>query len=244
MEQFFSWRTGVLKSSLQPTTRHVLLTLACHMNDAGESCYPSIARLCNETGLSKQTVITHLKIAEESGWIVTEKHGLKGQRWARNEYSMSWPKVVKEVDRLEQEGGQPNHQKVVKEVDLSTSVNSSGLDTNVSKPNTAREGDQDSILQDPVALNPDGTWSVDDAVFDRWIDAFKALRSRTATEDWIEAELVKASLWLQSNPRKRKKNLLRFVTAWLNRAANPPPAKLRAQTTRLACTRRTYGDAQ
>lgn len=223
MEQFFSWRTAILKSGLQPTTRHVLLTLACHMNDAGESCYPSIARLCDETGLSKQTVITHLQTAEESGWISTEKHGFKGQRWARNEYKIAWPKVVKEVDHLEGEGGQPNHQKVVKEVDLSTSENSSGLDTSVSKPDTVREGKQETILQAPAVLSPDGTWAIDDAVFDRWIDAFKGPRSRATTEDWIEAELVKAALWLQANPKKRKKNLLRFLTGWLERATHPPP---------------------
>lgn len=133
---FFSWRQALLHSGLGPTTKHVLLTLGCHMNDAGESCYPSIARLCVETSLSKQSVITHLKLAEEAGWIEVEKHGFKGQRWARNEYKLAWPEQTKAVNLLDHtegnkvvnlviEGGQRGIQKAVKEVDTSTSYNSS-----------------------------------------------------------------------------------------------------------------------
>ncbi len=92
--QFFSWRQAILKSTLPATTRHVLLTLACHMNDAGESCYPSIALLCEETGLSNRTVIDHIEKAAQAGWIVVDQHGFSGQKWKRNEYRIAWPKVV------------------------------------------------------------------------------------------------------------------------------------------------------
>lgn len=91
MNIFFSWRTAILKSDLEPTTRHVLLTLACHMNDAGESCYPSVALLCEETGLSNRAVITHLKKAADSGWIEIDRHGFGDRRYWRNEYKMAWP---------------------------------------------------------------------------------------------------------------------------------------------------------
>lgn len=91
MSVFFSWRTAILKSDLEPTTRHVLLTLSCHMNDAGESCYPSVALLCDETGLSNRAVITHLKKAVESGWIEIDRHGFGDRRYWRNEYKMAWP---------------------------------------------------------------------------------------------------------------------------------------------------------
>src|SRR3990167_2974712 len=100
-----SWRGFILKSKLQPTTKHVLLTLACHMNDAGESCYPSIQMLCDETGLSKQTLITHLRIAVESGWICTSKLGLAGQRWARKEYWITWPEQQEVHADIQEKGG-------------------------------------------------------------------------------------------------------------------------------------------
>ena len=138
--KFFSWRGAILKSNLEPTTRHVLLTLACHMNDAGESCYPTISTLCSETGLSKQTIITHLDLARDAGWVVISKHGFKGQRWANNDYRISWPDMeggqgdlpplmegsqpgsIKVVN-LAAEGSQPGSIKVVKEVDSSTPSN-------------------------------------------------------------------------------------------------------------------------
>jgi Helix-turn-helix domain len=105
-EPFFTWRTAILKSTLPPTTRHVLLTLSCHMNDAGESCFPSIERLSRETGLSRRAVITHLGGAREGGWIRSEKHGFSGQEWARNEYRISWPPEPAETDTI-YKGGAP-----------------------------------------------------------------------------------------------------------------------------------------
>lgn len=131
MKPFFSWRQAVLASTLSPTTRHVLLTLACHMNDAGESCYPSVSLLSRETGLDRTTIMTHLKVAATAGWITVMKHGLNGQRWARNEYAMAWPKAVGESDHLQNKavgltdkGGRIDPEKAVVQVDPSTSVNS------------------------------------------------------------------------------------------------------------------------
>jgi hypothetical protein len=154
-KQFFSWRQAILEAELQPTSKHVLLTLACHMNDAGESCYPSIELLCRETGLSNRTVITHLQIATEEGWIKVDKHGFAGRQWARNEYRISWPEAVNEVHdhasqgsergsppyigeavkevhhpedeavNLTQEGSEPDDNKAVKEVHTISSKNSS-----------------------------------------------------------------------------------------------------------------------
>ena len=40
-------------------------------------------------------------------------------------------------------------------------------------------------------------------------------------------ELLKMDAWIESNPRKRKKNLPRFITGWLNRAMNQHEARLR-----------------
>jgi len=37
----WSWRHALLKSDLPATTRHVLLTISCFMNDVGGGCYPT-----------------------------------------------------------------------------------------------------------------------------------------------------------------------------------------------------------
>lgn len=133
----FSWRQAVLESELQATTKLVLLTLACHMNDAGESCFPSIQKLCKETSLSNRAVITHLQVAADLGWIEISKHGFAGQQWARNEYRPSWPQGS-ELPSLPQggepaslppkavnvvpKGSEPDDGKAVKEVHTSTPV--------------------------------------------------------------------------------------------------------------------------
>lgn len=122
----FSWRKAILKSDLPPTTRHVLLTLACHMNDAGESCFPSIKLLCEETGLSNRAVITHLQNATELGWITVGKHGFAGQRWASHEYRPAWPYHLRNAADLLEKAVNVVHnvkEKVVNEVhDLSEKV--------------------------------------------------------------------------------------------------------------------------
>ncbi|WP_241023364.1 helix-turn-helix domain-containing protein [Paraburkholderia sp. Ac-20340] len=82
----WTWRHAIIKSGLSPTTRHVLLTLSCHLNDLGEDCFPSTAMLAEETGLSERSVCTHLTTAASLGWFVVRKHGFAKQRWARHEY--------------------------------------------------------------------------------------------------------------------------------------------------------------
>jgi hypothetical protein len=82
----YTWRAAILKSNLAPTTRHVLLTLSCYVNDIGQSAHPSTKLLTADTGLSERSVITHLQIAKERGWLKVAKHGFGGQKWAHNEY--------------------------------------------------------------------------------------------------------------------------------------------------------------
>ncbi len=81
----YTWRAAILESDLPSTTRLVLLALSCHVNDAGESAYPSTQRLARETGLSEWAVVTHLAKAKDLGWLLVRKHGFAGQKWARNE---------------------------------------------------------------------------------------------------------------------------------------------------------------
>ncbi|WP_186130163.1 helix-turn-helix domain-containing protein [Burkholderia gladioli] len=95
----WTWRHAIINSTLPPTTRHVLLTLSCHVNDAGEPVYPSTALLAAESGLSERSVITHLRDAAAAGWLAVEKHGYGGQKWARNQYHPLIPENFQLPDR-------------------------------------------------------------------------------------------------------------------------------------------------
>ncbi|MBC8730005.1 helix-turn-helix domain-containing protein [Paraburkholderia sp. UCT2] len=86
----WTWRHAIINSPLPPTTRHVLLTLSCHVNDVGEDCFPSTKTLARETGLSERSVCTHLELAATEGWFAVRKHGYGGQKWARHQY---YPRV-------------------------------------------------------------------------------------------------------------------------------------------------------
>lgn len=193
--EMFSWRKAILKSNLPPTTRHVLLTLACHMNDAGESCFPSIRLLCEETGLSNRAVITHLQGATELGWITVGKHGFAGQRWAAHEYRPAWPhnlrkeaeslekavnvvhyvgnKAVNEVHDLTKKavnvipkGSEPNDIKVVNEVHSSNPY-SSPVSASVNLPATA--GAENLSPEDELQSACRATWkSYSDSYFNRY----------------------------------------------------------------------------
>lgn len=87
----YTWRHAIINSPLPGQTRHVLLTLSCHVNDAGESAYPSIKTLAREADVSEPTVVKHLRVAKLAGWLIVRKHGYGGQKWARNEYLPAIP---------------------------------------------------------------------------------------------------------------------------------------------------------
>ena len=89
--QVFSWRHAVISSALPPTTRHVLLTLACHVSDAGDACFPSVDQLAAETGLSRRCVIEHLHAAQAAGWLLAGLHGFRGRKWRSHEYVIAVP---------------------------------------------------------------------------------------------------------------------------------------------------------
>ncbi|UVC14725.1 helix-turn-helix domain-containing protein [Mesorhizobium onobrychidis] len=87
----WTWRHAITQSDLPATTRHVLLTLSCFMNEVGEGCYPTQDDLAKATGLTERAVRTHTEIAVEKGWLKRQEHGFRGQKWKNYEYSALWP---------------------------------------------------------------------------------------------------------------------------------------------------------
>lgn len=103
----WSWRHAVGKSGLPPMTRLVLHTLGLKMDATGGSCFPPVSELVELTGLDKKTVLKHLDLARENGWIEISKHGYGGQKWKRNEYTARWPgrEMSGAVTAIDGEGG-------------------------------------------------------------------------------------------------------------------------------------------
>jgi hypothetical protein len=64
--------------TLGPTERLIMLALADHANDEGR-CYPSIARLCQRTGLSERAIQANVKRLTEAGHIKLAPGGGRAQ---------------------------------------------------------------------------------------------------------------------------------------------------------------------
>lgn len=90
----WSWRHAITQSGLPATTRHVLLTLSCFMNDTGGDCYPTTRQIADATGLSERAVCTHIASAKEKGWLRVSVRN--GRQWKRHEYCADWPGRVTE----------------------------------------------------------------------------------------------------------------------------------------------------
>lgn len=161
LRPLFDWRSALASpfGPKNPTTRHVLLTLSLHMSVKGDSCFPSIELLTEESGLSRRAVVTHLAVAADEGWIgKRERPEKNGQGWRRIEYFPLIPQGVEEQVKAWMEergarralpqggarrskGGARGAQKVVQEVHPSTSVELfKEHDAGVAKPTPVAAG--------------------------------------------------------------------------------------------------------
>lgn len=72
MSESLSWSKAILKSKLDAVTKHLLLTIDCHVDDKGNGCLLSVDQLCDETARVKHDVIDSLTLAYKTGWIEVE----------------------------------------------------------------------------------------------------------------------------------------------------------------------------
>jgi len=88
---FFTWRSAILKSDLQSTTKLVLLVISTYMDDHGGGAFPSTRTIANDASLSQKAVLTHVEKAQEAGFLIVFKKKQRGQDWALNHYKIAFP---------------------------------------------------------------------------------------------------------------------------------------------------------
>ena len=144
VKKLYDWRSAVASKfgPESPITRHVLLTLSLYMSPKGDSCFPSVRLLAEETALARTTVMKHLEIAFQVGWIVKiERPQRNGHGWRRMEYIANVPKDLEakikasldeggppdgpasEGGPFDEEGGPSDSENVVHQADLKYPVN-------------------------------------------------------------------------------------------------------------------------
>jgi hypothetical protein len=206
----YTWRSAILKSGLKPTTRHVLLTLSCYVNDVGQSAYPSTKTLAADTGLSERAVITHLHEASDAGWLKVRKHGFGGQNWSRNEYYPCTPAGFFDTEGAEacsapsekalnvatkgterrSKGTEPNDKKALKDVQSNSPVELSKELSNKYKSDGAVALPSYSPLNALLAMG------VDPQIASDWLQVRKgkkAAATKTAI-DGVLREIAKAGM--------------------------------------------------
>lgn len=76
-------------------------------------------------------------------------------------------------------------------------------------------------MKRPDASDPLTTFPVKGGgVWTLTVGQFRELRSvygDTGKPSWVRAELLKAKLWLEANPERRKVKMMVFLVRWLNR---------------------------
>lgn len=206
---------------LQPALKLVLLKLADRANDDGE-CWPGQESIAKACGVGARTLVRHIATLEQMGLIRTERRYGEDGRRDTNMYVLS---LSANLAHGLSAKSCTNH---VPTVALTLNEEPTYETTDATTTVAAPAPDPEPIAPEPVRF--DGVrWSIDNAVFDGWLIAYQNGRTHQDTEDWIEAELAKAALWLQANPRKRKKNYLRFLGGWLTRASTATPYRKQQQ---------------
>jgi hypothetical protein len=89
----WSFRQAVFSSNLAPPTKLVLLALDVHVNGMGEPCFPSYERLARLTSLSRRSVLSHVALAEELGWIKKKVRPNKHWRHDTNLFYLQVPET-------------------------------------------------------------------------------------------------------------------------------------------------------
>lgn len=165
LKPLFTWRSRIADSGLPPTTRLVALTLSLHMNERGDSCFPSLETQSEETGLSKTTVVKALRELEQTGYIVrTVTNGGKGGRGNVTHYRAVHPPPQLFTERTVQPRNSssdaertvhltPKKGPASEQEDVSTEGVRAEDDTTGASP-LAPSADEPNPEPDPVPLSP------------------------------------------------------------------------------------------
>ncbi len=75
-----NWQKQILKSELPAPAKLLMLTLSIYMDPDGSKCFPSISELECATGLTRNTVKKHLRLAIEKNILRAGNAGFSGAK--------------------------------------------------------------------------------------------------------------------------------------------------------------------
>ena len=69
----WTWRDAVRQCAIPPLTKLVCYSIANYLSDVGAGCFPGIATLMRDTGLSNRSLATHIQNAVDAGLLTLER---------------------------------------------------------------------------------------------------------------------------------------------------------------------------
>jgi hypothetical protein len=90
-QSIWSWRNVIRKSDLPPLAKLCCYVLADYMTDAARGCFPSIATLMKDTGLSNTSIAKHVRLAIEAGLLVRHRFRDRAGHCAGTNYYPGFP---------------------------------------------------------------------------------------------------------------------------------------------------------
>lgn len=129
MTKSFIWRKQILEDeSLSSTTKLVAMMLHYHMDNHTCECFPSEATIAQEASLTERCVVNHIKKLTQKFYIFIRKEK-GGQGWNRNCYRgilrpEYYSESIKKEGEFETKGSEYKDQKVVNNIQINSSINS------------------------------------------------------------------------------------------------------------------------
>jgi hypothetical protein len=100
-KSIWSWRNAIRKSELPPLAKLCCYVLADYMTDAAKGCFPSIATLMKDTGLSNTSIAKHLRLAIDAGLLVRHRFRDRAGHCAGTNYYPRFPESS-DIEREEE----------------------------------------------------------------------------------------------------------------------------------------------
>lgn len=191
------------------------LKLADHAHDDGTHIFPGIPLLMEKTRLPERTVQRYLQNMQRRGWLI-KVFSSKGGKGNATEYQISsdWINGAK----LAPVATVPNETLTVP-----TKV-CTGAKLNIAYKEEPSENHHRTVIRAREKISNDNesqvvtiAWDASQKIFTNispeqfklWEQAFPKLD--------IDNTLTRIELWYHDNPKKHKRNILRFITGWMSR---------------------------
>lgn len=93
MARLSDWKSAFMASELSPTTKLVLHTISEHLDNNGRNARISVGEIVRLSSLSRRSVLTHLRLAHDAGWLRIDLDDLHSGRGVCRKYGAEIPHI-------------------------------------------------------------------------------------------------------------------------------------------------------